>query len=116
LKKSHEKHQFFSGAPPLAPRLRRAFGAPPRTPRLRGGRWGSAPDPETPGAEPPGQACSKWVSRGIRDRYFFVGIIDRAAWDIARDNDQAAGPVRVLHGIMTRPQARLDTARDTYCK
>ena len=62
------------------------------------------------------QACSKWVSRGIRDRYFFVGIIDRAAWDIARDNDQAAGPVRILHGIMTRPQARLDTARDTYCK
>ena len=39
------------------------------------------------------QGCSKWVSRGIRDRYFFVGIIDRAAWDIARDNDQAAGPV-----------------------
>ena len=21
------------------------------------------------------QGCSKWVSRGIRDRYFFVGII-----------------------------------------
>ena len=64
------------------------------------------------------QGCSKWVSRGIRDRYFFVGIIDRAAWDIARDNDRAAGPVRILHGIMTRPhwQARLDTARDTYCK
>ena len=49
--------------------------------------------------------------RGIRDRYFFVGIIDRAAWDIARDNDRAAGPVRILHGIMTWPQARLDTAR-----
>ena len=41
------------------------------------------------------QGCSKWVSRGIRDRYFFVGIIDRAAWDIARNN------------LLTRPPARL---------
>ncbi len=46
---------------------------------------------------------------GILNRYFFVGIIDRAAWDIARDNhnNRAAGPVRILHGIMTRPPARL---------
>ena len=61
-----QKTAKISGAPPLAPRLRRTFGAPPQTPRLR--RVGGTSQPETSAFPPSGNTGKSSLLCRLHDR------------------------------------------------